>query len=386
MKKILYISPSVLPSRTANSIHVVQQCLGFSDLGFDVELIAKRSIQSRDDFERQVAATYGEMCSSLVFRTFYKTSARADNLIIALLAVLRSMSCDRQTILVSRNLYGSFLLTCLLRRRIIFETHQLEFGWRKWLQRWTMRGRKTITVVISESLRSILTEHQGLAPRETLVLHDAAPAGLQRVEVAKGRGFLSDMPLAGNIRTDVPVCGYFGHLYPGRGIEIVAAMAEKRPDVQFVVFGGNDPDIDACRSRFQSSNLYFAGYVPHPVAQKAMSSCDVLLMPYQKSVSIGVAGHDTARWMSPMKMFEYLATGNPIISSDLPVLREVLFDGKNAFLAPPDDPDRWIEKLDILLSDGALAARIGAKGREAYLETHNWTARARSLVQAWKEA
>ena len=52
-----------------------------------------------------------------------------------------------------------------------------------------------------------------------------------------------------------------------------------------------------------------------------MLAVDILIMPYQKNVAIGAKGHDTARWMSPMKMFEYMASGNPIISSNLAALK-----------------------------------------------------------------
>ena len=72
-------------------------------------------------------------------------------------------------------------------------------------------------------------------------------------------------------------------------------------------------------------------------------------MPYQAKVSIGVKGHDTGRWMSPMKMFEYMAAGVPVISSDLAVLREILINEKNALLVSPPIPlngaKHWIFSL-----------------------------------------
>jgi glycosyltransferase involved in cell wall biosynthesis len=109
---------------------------------------------------------------------------------------------------------------------------------------------------------------------------------------------------------------------------------------------------------------------------------DVLLMPYQENVSIGVAGHDTARWMSPMKMFEYLGAGVPIISSDLPVLREVLNDGYNSLLAPASDARAWISALARLEADPGLAAHIAATAHAQYEQQHTWTRRAEQIVAA----
>ena len=48
-------------------------------------------------------------------------------------------------------------------------------------------------------------------------------------------------------------------------------------------------------------------------------------MPYQRNVGIGTKNSDTSNWMSPMKMFEYMSTGVPIVSSDLPVLKKFLW-------------------------------------------------------------
>ena len=116
-----------------------------------------------------------------------------------------------------------------------------------------------------------------------------------------------------------------------------------------------------------------------------MRVVDVLLMPYQKSVSIGKPGHDTARWMSPMKMFEYMSSSVPIISSDLPVLREVLICGENALLVPPDDVDCWVQAMDKLLSNRELSASIGRNAHRAYKLNYTWLKRAESIISIAKK-
>jgi glycosyltransferase involved in cell wall biosynthesis len=105
-------------------------------------------------------------------------------------------------------------------------------------------------------------------------------------------------------------------------------------------------------------------------------------MPYQESVSIGIAGHDTARWMSPMKMFEYMASGAAIVSSDLPVLREVLVAEHNCLLAPAADVARWSECVARLAADAQLRERLGGNAHEDYARSHTWTIRAKSLLAA----
>jgi glycosyltransferase involved in cell wall biosynthesis len=86
--------------------------------------------------------------------------------------------------------------------------------------------------------------------------------------------------------------------------------------------------------------------------------------------------------MSPIKMFEYMASGVPIIASDLPALREVLQDGKNCLLAAPSDVTAWLIALDKLLQNPSLARAIGQRGHEDYEREYTWTRRAQRILSA----
>jgi hypothetical protein len=331
----------------------------------------------------QVAPTvyqaYGVQHPRLHFETVYSKSGRGDNLRIALHAVRSILKTGPGTGILSRNLYAAFVLAVLKKMPLWFETHQLEIGWRKWMQRQIMRCPWVTTIVISDHLTQCLIEHHGLAPFRTLVLHDAAPDGIQTVAPTERRTRLAAQVAVAQSSWK-QVCGYFGHLYPGRGIEVVEAMAAARPDALFLVYGGTEADLIARRNSNRLTNLKFMGHVPHPTARELMGLVDVLLMPYQESLSIGVAGHDTARWMSPMKMFEYLAAGVPIISSDLAVLGEVLVDGHNSLLVPAADASAWVQALARLDADPALSIRLGASAHAQYQRQHTWTRRAEHIL------
>lgn len=381
MKHIHYVSPSVLPSRSANSVHVMLQCDGLRRAGAAVTLYARRSIADEGVLGAAIEQAYGIERGTLGLVTCHARSHRGDSMRIAAMALRRLLALPASTLVLSRNLYASYVLAVLARRPLLFETHQLEIGVRKMLQRQIMRSPRVVTVAISRKLVECLTEHHGVAPRRPLVLHDAARDGISPLPRDQRRTALARLGIA-DAGPWALVCGYFGQLYPGRGIEVIEAAARMRPHFLFLVFGGNDADIEARRQAGPPPNLRFMGHVPHPVAQAAMGSVDALLMPYQRQVSIGVAAHDTARWMSPMKMFEYMATGVPVVSSDLPVLREVLVDGENSLLAPPDDADAWAACLDALHADPARAAAIGLRAHDDYRAAHTWTRRAEALLAA----
>lgn len=376
--KLAYISPSVLLSRSANSIHVVQQCDALGKLGIEVALFAKRQSFVVNGLRDEVKRTYGVDLDRVSLRTIHTPWARANNLTIAMLAfsVLLREQFDG---ILSRNLIASFLLALFSRTPLIIEVHQIEKGVRGWMQRVACRRAGVTVVVISEQLRADFKRWVGHAAPPIRVLHDAAPdtpAPPSENERQRWREMLlPDPDDHGRF-----VCGYVGHLYPGRGIEIIEALASESPDVLFLVIGGNDSDIAEKRRHNSLLNLRFLGHVPHPVARRAMSSVDLLLMPYQEKVSIGLEGHDTGRWMSPMKMFEYMSSGTAFIASDLPVLREVLRDGVNAVLVAPNDIGAWRQSIFTLKGDPELRKNLARRAYEDYQGNYTWQRRAERIV------
>jgi glycosyltransferase involved in cell wall biosynthesis len=377
--RLVYISPSVVPSRAANSVHVVMQCEALINKGADVVLYARRAIPKEEDLPDTILSAYGvDLCKARIV-SFYSRFKLATNLRIAVHALWDLMRRKWPDAIISRNLYASYFIGVVTRRAVLFETHQLEIGFRKLLQGEIMSCPWVTTIVISNKLKDYLEQHHGIEPARTLVLHDAAPDGIEPIPRSARRDKLIETLPAIEGHWD-SICGYFGHLYSGRGVEVIEGMAKARPHILFLLFGGNEDDVLIKKKSNRLTNLIYIGHVPHQVAQQAMRSVDVLLMPYQQNVSIGVAGHDTARWMSPMKMFEYMASGVPIISSDLPVLREVLVDERNAILVSPSDRDEWCEALDRLLADSSLAGSLGQHAHQDYKDRHTWGARARAIL------
>jgi glycosyltransferase involved in cell wall biosynthesis len=382
MTRLHYISPSILPSRSANSVHVIHQCEGFVQKGINISLYAKRSVASIDELPFEIQRSYGVDVKGWDLVTFHSNYSQADTFRIASMAIGPVLRAPRNDLVLSRNLHAAWILATA-RRPMLFETHQLEYGIRKAMQRWIMSRPWVRTIAISDCLVACLEEHHALRLRDPLVLHDAAPVGIARLTPERRRNALAELlkiPVDDLAHWNA-VCGYFGQLYAGRGIEIIEKMADARPECLFLVFGGSESDVTNRRIN-APSNLRYMGHVPHPVSQCSQASVDVLLMPYQRSVSIGIEGQDTARWMSPMKMFEYLAAGVPIVSSDLPVLREVLENGKNALLVNPEDAAQWVAALDFLISNSDHANSIGELAHQQYKAKHTWLSRAGALLAA----
>lgn len=376
--RLAYISPSVLPSRSANSVHVVQQCDALGKLGIDVTLFAKR-FDKTADLRADLRHSYGVELERVTLSTVYTRWSRANNITIAVHAILRIMIGGRFDAVLSRNLFASFLLAFVSRVPLIIEVHQIERGFRGCLQRMACRRGGVTIVVISEQLGRDLGRWIGDKAVAIRVLHDAAPVMPALPADEEKLSWRREL-LADPADRDKFICGYVGHLYPGRGIEIIEALARECPDMLFLVIGGNDSDVAERRRLNAQPNLRFLGHVPHPVARRTMSSVDLLLMPYQEKVSIGLAGHDTGRWMSPMKMFEYMSSGTPFVASDLAVLREVLRDGDNAVLAAPQSVAAWHRSILALRDNPALRKDLARRAYDDYQSNYTWRRRAERIL------
>jgi glycosyltransferase involved in cell wall biosynthesis len=114
------------------------------------------------------------------------------------------------------------------------------------------------------------------------------------------------------------------------------------------------------------------------------AAADILLMPYGKEISISSGKGNSATISSPMKMFEYLATGRAIVASDLPVFREVL-DESNAVFCAPDKPTDWEGALRGLLDNTERRQELGKQARED-AQRYSWTERAKHIMEGFLPA
>ncbi|MDX1993560.1 MAG: glycosyltransferase [bacterium] len=191
-------------------------------------------------------------------------------------------------------------------------------------------------------------------------------------------------PTAGRAALGLPerfTVGYSGHLYPGRGIELILELARRLPAFQFLLVGGTPEDAAHWRqeaARLELHNVTLTGFVPNAELTRWYAASDVLLMPYQREVTVHGGKGNSAAFMSPMKMFEYMATRRVIVSSDLTVLREVLNDN-NACLVPPDDVDRWQAAIEQAHQNPIHAETLSSRAY-ADVQKHTWQQRARRLM------
>ena len=282
----------------------------------------------------------------------------------------------RPDVVYSRDLLPLMLVWLFSRRPAVFcfEGHTTPRSrCSQRLHLWAARRMDRI-VVISDGLRRWYLEH-GFAPERIMTAHDAvslrAFEGLSRDEAREALGLAPDTPA---------IC-YLGHLYPWKGVDVLLEAARALdPKARVYVVGGVPPDLDRIADRARDRpNVEITGHLPPEDARRRLMACDVAVIPFSGRTAIA------REHTSPLKLFEYMAAGCAIVASDLPSLREVLADGRNALLVAPDDPAALAAGISRVLRDPELAARIGRAAR-AEVEEHTWTRRAASILDFLKSA
>src|SRR3989344_3497342 len=164
---------------------------------------------------------------------------------------------------------------------------------------------------------------------------------------------------------------YIGGLDGWKGSDTLYAAAQKLPeDVIVAVIGGKKEDVPTPSGR--PPRVRFLGPRPYTELADNQAAADVLVLPNTGASEISV------RFTSPLKLFTYMASGVPIVTSDLPSIREVI-DEKVAFFVPADNPDALAEGIMQALENMGDATRRAHAARALLLD-YTWTKRAKRIV------
>jgi glycosyltransferase involved in cell wall biosynthesis len=213
---------------------------------------------------------------------------------------------------------------------------------------------------------------------------EAAHGPRPRVRVVpNGCDVPADRTFPGLARDVPPRILYAGQLYPWKGADVLVEAMVHVPEARLVVLGGLEGEQDLARvralveARGLATRTEMPGTRPQAEVAAELARAAVVVVPFLRTAM-------TERHTSPLKAFEAMAAGRPIVASALPSSREFLRDEQTALLVPPGDAAALGHALRRLLADRALAERLA---RTAWDEApaYSWEARARALRALFAE-
>ncbi|MBC7878088.1 MAG: glycosyltransferase [Anaerolineales bacterium] len=382
--KIALITNSRIPSLTANSIQAMKVGQALMQLNHDVKMFAPKETEITN--YQSLLTHYGlRITPNLELLPSQRHLKRFDFIFHAQRAAKR-FGAD----LIYTWLPQSAVMGLWAGYPVVLEMHADVSGvmgaW--WLRQfWKARERKLMTVTTS-ALRNALERSTRIQFKNDSVI--VAPNG---VELEKYDGLPN--PSEARHQLNLPdglTVGFTGHIYPGRGADLLFELAKQMPQVNFLWVGGTPELVDFWRGKLteaKMTNVTMTGFVKHESIPLYQAASDILLMPYSRSISAS-SGQDIAEVINPMKMFEYMASGRAIVSADLPSIREVLNEGNAVFVEVSAENreqrvESWRLELEKLLANESLRMKLGNQARKD-VEQFSWVKREEMVMEEFKIA
>jgi glycosyltransferase involved in cell wall biosynthesis len=369
--KIAYVANARMPTEKAHGLQIVQMCKAFAQRGHEVTLVVPKR---RNPIRQDLWSYYGlEPTFRLVEIPVFdlvpldRWIGRWGHALTTLFFTARAG--DAVAELAPDAVYTRELSFAAFAPKgvpLVFEAHDFPARPGPLERRSWRRCARIVSVTAG------LTEAHARAgvPREKLLTaHDGVEPPLFRVRESK-----EEARRALGLPEDAFVAAYTGHLYAYKGADDLAAASHRLPAGALALFvGGHSADIARVRAAADPAKAVFVGAVPHARVPLYLRAADVTVLPTR------AADDHASKYLSPLKLFEYLAAGKATVVTDLPSVREVL-GRDDAIFIPPGDPSALAEALSGLMRDpgrrvGLERAASGLAGR------HTWRARAAEVLR-----
>lgn len=361
---IHYIINARMPTEKAHGYQIAKMCEAFTAEGAQVSLMIptrKNAIQEdvfsyysvRNDFSVRYISTLDVLTLFRGVRLGFYLQA------ISFLWALHRVDIPHNVVIITRNpeivwWYG--------RRgyRVFYDAHNFP-----------MRG--------GWFLKLLLRNVQGTIANSNGTADAFRGAGLSNILIMPNAVDLAQFTGEVENRQDLGlppgnIAMYVGHLYEWKGVDVVVEAARRSTgkNLTFVFIGGTDSDLVRYRAMTKDlSNVVFLGRRRHNEVPALIKAANTLLLPNVSSTE------ESTRYTSPIKMFEYMASGVPIVASDLPSIKEILND-RNAVLVKAGDASDLLRGITQALLDDKNERGVQAKKD---VQQYTWRVRAKKILE-----
>ncbi len=364
-KKIFYIVNNRIPTEKAHGLQIIKTCEALASFGNNVKLV----IPTRKNFIKQsvfdfynVSQTFSvKKLFSMSFNLFGKFGFIIQQIFFALRVVFLKISPI--DVIYSRDEFSLYFLS-FFHKNIFYEAHD---------NKWNFFARRVFKksagiVSITFGLKDFYVKKGILADRILV-----SPDGVDLNDFGKNYD-KNNSRKKFNLPQDKKIILYTGHLYGWKGVYTLADSAKFfNKNTVFVFVGGTEKDVGMFRDYCKNfNNILIMGNRPHSEIPEYLACADVLVIPNSAKSDI------SKYYTSPIKLFEYMASGVPIIASDLPSIREVL-DKNNASFFESDSPQDLAENIKKLLENVDFANNLSEQAKKDVLK-YTWQKRAEAIL------
>lgn len=376
--KLVYLAPIGLFDDWAHTVQIMKMCEAFSENGISVELIVpnRKNKNNVDPFKYNHTKNIFKITKVPFLDLFFTNPhpifywLRLSSFFVTSRIYLYFKNYD---ILYTREIYASLLFS-----NVYTELHSFPKKINK-LKIKALKKSKGI-VVLTSTIKSKIS-NLGIKDEKIIVCHDGV-----RIDEFTNLTSKSEAREKLGINREDYIFGYIGTLKTmgmekgvGTAIDSLKFLPQ---NYKLYVVGGEVHDVDFYKKFAKDNGLedrvIFTGRVLHESVPNHIAVCDVVVAPFPKN-------DHYEYYMSPLKIFEYMASKRPIIATDLTSLREVLVNKKTAILIPPSDPESLALSIKELVSNKSLANEITSNAYGEVVNKYTWKKRADNILNFIKK-
>ncbi len=355
--RIAYLFNSSTPSSNPSSIQVVNTCSALTQLSHRVKLIVPNTGQN---ISLQKFYGINKSPKLIKLKNFNKFPLNFYYYLFSLFSITYAIF-DKTELYITRNIFNLILLNILKKRVIIEIHHDLHNEGRvvKFLCKFTnVFNKKNIVkiVAITHAVKKYLVKNFNIESKKIEVIPSASSLKF-KLNKLKNKKFYN--------------VGYFGSLDSSKGANFIIKLAKKDTVNKYYIYGGSEHDVSKLKKMGIPNNLKIRHSVSYGELKPIISKMDILLMPSstKKIRSSGNFGN-IVKFTSPLKLFDYLASGKLIISSNVSVFKEILSDRKNCIIVNNFKIDNW---LKIIYKARFELSKINNIKRNAFILSKKYT-------------
>ena len=350
--KVNYISEINLPNNSAYSIHVMKMCEAFSKLGFKTDLYTISKTE-----EKEINKKYNIKYNFRI-KSIYKNSRNLNFFLrIFFLFKILSNKFHKDEIFISRSiLFG--IISTIFKKNIYLELHHEITGVTSYIYK-ILSFFNLLNNLKFIFLHKKLNDLYKINKERFIVLDDAVDVDDFKIKSLK------------KIKNS---CVYIGSFFQGKGVEQIFRLAKKNKKINFHLYG----DFDKIKNKPNLHNIKFFGYIDYASVPKILSNYEIALMPYQKKIK-GRGSIWLEKYMSPLKMFDYMAAGLVILASDIPVYKHLLKNNFNCKLIEVNNDLKWSYTINQILDNKNNFKRLQKNALKTAAK-YTWEKRARKIL------
>ena len=353
-KKIVYVAELNLPNDSAYSIHVMKMCESFASLGYEVYLYVISLKEIKNIFK------YYNVKHKFKIKPIFKYSKTLGFFARTIFSTKIIFETKNKPFLfLSRSIIFAILNTTI-NRKTILELHHEITGLTRIIY-YFLKNLGLLNNLKYIFLHKNLLRSFSVSNNKFLILDDAV--NLDDYKKYKNKKYSN-------------TAVYVGSFFKGKGTEFIAKLARTNPKIKFHLYGKAD-------KKYKIQNLKLKGFKRYRDIPGILSKYNLALMPYSNKV-FGKSAIELQNYMSPLKMFDYMASRKIILANNLKIYNHILRNDFNCKLLKVNDVKDWTKTINNIFKD---IKKYKYLSRNAYrtVQKYTWNSRTKKILKKFSK-